>query len=344
MVDEARAAGPTLLVDSGDALFRQLEMADDKVAGADARAKVALHAMGKMKYAAMAVGERDLAHGWQWLQREADAVHLPLLAANLLASDGTHPFPGTRIVTEGGKKIGLFAVINAGDYGGGEERATDPVAAAKEAVAQLQKDGAELVVGLAHVDWGTSHRIATEVKGIDLIVLGHEGRAQYAGEVAGDALLLAGGDRGRQVGKLVLYTETRGKWANAGEGETALVELKSIQTARTTALERAKGAKSEAEKKSYLQVAEQQKKRAADVRAAVTRVPSGRLYKNQLVALDPGVKDEADTEREVKVTIEKWGDADAVVAMPQPPTAVGAPPLPILRPGVPVLPGPGRRN
>jgi hypothetical protein len=114
-VEAARRDAPALLVDAGDALFHAPALAAGEAPAGEARARLVLSAMGRMGYAALAVGERDLALGPAWLAREAAAAGVPLLSANLAAPDGTHPFPGTRLVEAGGERVGLLAVAAAGD-------------------------------------------------------------------------------------------------------------------------------------------------------------------------------------------------------------------------------------
>ncbi|HEY0839725.1 MAG TPA: hypothetical protein VGD74_06025, partial [Vulgatibacter sp.] len=77
---KAREAGPILLLDSGDALFPKLGKGGDRD---DEKAALILREMAGMGTAAMAVGERDLALGADWLVSQAKEAGLPLLCANL---------------------------------------------------------------------------------------------------------------------------------------------------------------------------------------------------------------------------------------------------------------------
>src|SRR5439155_27078400 len=139
--------------------------------------------------------------------------------------------------------------------------AKDPLPAAKAAVDELKAKNVDAIVALVHVDYATAKKLFPDVRGVDVAVIGHEGRYQPP-EVIGDTLLVGGGDRGRQVCKLVMWTATQGHWANAGEGDTALAELESITASVKTAETRLASAKNDAEKKAYQNVIDTQVKRA----------------------------------------------------------------------------------
>lgn len=291
--------------------------------------------MGKLGYAAMAVGERDLLRGPEWLKKEAAAAKVLVLSANLAGADGKPVFPATALVEAGPNKVGIFAVTQQGSWAG--LTAGDPLPAARQAVDDLRKQGATFVVALLHLDYNSARKLTGELKGVDVAVFGHDGRYVIP-EPAGDALILGAGDRGRQVGKLVVYTDTKGRWANAGEGEAALAEWKAVNAARKNAEERAKNGKSEVERKAFASVIEQQKKRADELRAVASRVPQGRLFKNTFVTLDPSVADDPAAKDEVEATVKKWGDADSIAPPPAPMLARPQLPIPGAMPAAGMVP------
>src|SRR5205807_8506989 len=134
--------------------------------------------------------------------------------------------------------------------------AGDPVAPAQAVLDKLKADGAQVVVALLHLDYPTAKKLLEAVKGVDVAVMGHEGRAQPP-EIVGSALLLAGsGERGRQAGKLTLYPESSGPWGDAGAADNALLELKSVKESLKQARARAKAAKDSNEREAYEKVAE----------------------------------------------------------------------------------------
>jgi 2',3'-cyclic-nucleotide 2'-phosphodiesterase (5'-nucleotidase family) len=267
------------------------------------------------------VGELDLAHGATWLKQAAQEAHVPLLCANLADATGAHPFPATARVDEGGAHVGLFAVIGAGGPALPDKLvASDPEAAAREAVARLKAEGAEIVVALLHMDDAAARKLLAAVPGIDVALLAHEGRFQPPESVAG-TLVAAGGDRGRQVGKLTLFTSTRGAWADAS-ADLALDQYKRIQQMVAAARERKEHAKTDAERASLQAMVGQQEARLPEARAAVSRVPDGRLYRHAWVSLLPEVQDDPDVRDAVAQVVARWGEPGIPPPLqPAPPAA-----------------------
>jgi 2',3'-cyclic-nucleotide 2'-phosphodiesterase (5'-nucleotidase family) len=309
-VKESRAAGPTVVVGSGDALFRRPEIPGPAAAGCEARARLILQELGRVGIAGMAVGERDLAMGARWLLREAAEAKVPLLAANVRDAQGKAPFAATAMVREGGKAIGLVGATMPGPLPEGLT-AADPAPFIREAVAALRKEGAELVVGLLHLNYEATRKLLGEVEGMDLAMIAHEGRFLRP-ETLGKTLAMGAGDRGRQLGKLTLYTATTGPWGDAGRGESALQDLRSMERSRQQAEKREREAKTNTERDAYRKVAEVQSGRAAELRKVVSQVPQGRLYKNAYLTLDGKVGDDAEVASAVTAVVAKYGDADAI--------------------------------
>ena len=146
---------------------------------------------------AMTPGEGDLALGVDWYLALVKAQNLPVISANLTCG-GVAPFPAMRKVERGGVSLGFTAVI-APELAPSGCEASDPTQAVKAAITALGP--VDVVIVLTHLDRGGDEVLATAVPEIDLVVSGHN-RLLNDGpkSLAGDALQLGGGSRGRQVG------------------------------------------------------------------------------------------------------------------------------------------------
>jgi hypothetical protein len=209
LVDRARLeARAVVQVDAGD--FAPAGEDEPSLADPAARAERAaraLRAYQRMGVDAITVGERDLALGPAVLRALCDEARIPVVSANIVGSDGRPLFPAQRIVRAGTETVGVFGVL---DLGGGQVTVpagvtlTDPVAAAKAAIATLRGQGARLIVGLFHVAGGLARAqaIADAAKGIDVVVLGHDGPA-------GAPRFVHAAARGVEVGRIDVHLGAR---------------------------------------------------------------------------------------------------------------------------------------
>lgn len=181
--------------------------------------------------AGLAVGERDLAAGLDAYVRRVTEAKLPVLASNLLSkATGKPPFPGRRIVEVGGIKVGLAGVVEAAPFARVADVTVSPdfaQAAAAERKA-LQAEGAQLFVLLAHTSLRSMKELkppAPPIAGWNVIVTGHDRRGRETPERIGGALIVSGGDRGRQIGHLTLTLEGPPPWTElADAGEVAMLK------------------------------------------------------------------------------------------------------------------------
>jgi 5'-nucleotidase len=197
MIDNIRASSedPVVLYDAGDwmsgALFQILATTH----------AAELHTMGEMGYDATTIGNHEFDWGPGTLgtiiaQADTFGVDVPILSANIdpsteSAEDDAFEahFTSGRIQPtmihelDNGLKLGLFGVI--GDEAQGITPGVAPstfrpaVEAAIEAVASLNEQGADLIIGITHsgvnddLALSEDHIMARSVEGIDIIVGGH---------------------------------------------------------------------------------------------------------------------------------------------------------------------------
>jgi hypothetical protein len=161
LVTDARAKGPVLVLDAGSLLYSQnpipAHLAVEEDLKADLLAKIY---QSDLKIDAIGLGPADTAKG-------PDKLRLPRTV-----SDATGPYAGQppSIHTVGGARVGVFGVI-AKDTVAFD--VSDPVAAGKQAVADLERRGAQVVIALVQA---SSKRDAVAlvraIGGIDLAIAG----------------------------------------------------------------------------------------------------------------------------------------------------------------------------
>lgn len=261
--------------------------------------------MGRMGTAALAVGERDLALGASWLSAEAAAAGVPLLAANLVRADGTRPFPASRTVETGGGRVGILAVAARGAYPDGLA-AADPVPAAREQVAALRRGGAAVVVALLHMPQGDARALLGAVEGVDVAVVAHLARRVDPTPV-GSAILSSVGERGSELGRVVVWPGTRGAWADAGAPRKAEEELAAIRRAMDVTRARLARTEAPAARATILDVLGRQEERARDAERRMSARPRGRLYDGGPVILDDAVGEDPAVAAEVAAAIARFG-------------------------------------
>ncbi len=102
------------------------------------------------------------------------------LAANMLGPDGT-PALGTRaraMIELEGFRIGFFGLVLPEtailSSPGPDVRFAPVLETAREMTAKLREDGADLVVALTHLELDTDRELLREVRGLDIVLGGHE--------------------------------------------------------------------------------------------------------------------------------------------------------------------------
>jgi 2',3'-cyclic-nucleotide 2'-phosphodiesterase (5'-nucleotidase family) len=182
------------------------------------RARLMAAGLGKLRLDAFVPGEADLSLGWKTFRSLVQAAKLPVLLANVEDGKGRHPFEGSRIVTVGGIRVGLFGVLDLpADHHKPLKDAglvlSDPGSAAQASASALRHNGAEVVIGLVHIHGGVAAAtaMAKNLGGIDALIVGHEGRLLEdpiivvppgADASSGTAVVVEAGERGRFIGRL----------------------------------------------------------------------------------------------------------------------------------------------
>jgi hypothetical protein len=157
---------------------------------------------------AIGVADRDLRFGVGWLQAHQKRTGLPLVSANLMMKATGRPAFQPHVVTKVGTvKVGVFGLISDKvDLGPARDSLTrlEPQAAAKAAVAELRKKGAQVIVLLSNLGKVESEDLVTAVPGIDAVVVGRNTPLLMKGRMIGKTVAVYGGEQGQYFGKTTL--------------------------------------------------------------------------------------------------------------------------------------------
>lgn len=245
----ARAGCPnTLLLDNGD--FLHGSALGDWAAGEGAgQPHPMIAAMNALGYDAATLGNHEFSRGLDVLERALGEADFPMVSANLHALDGRRFVQrGILIERQIRDEAGRMHRLRIGVTGiappqtaiwelpriGGRIAVSDPIPAATEAVTDLRRMGADVVVLLAHTGLGeateqplmehSAHPLA-RLSGADAIILGHE-HAVFPAQSSPDGALLHGrpavmpGFHGSHLGRIDL--------ALAGDGQRWVVRAREV--------------------------------------------------------------------------------------------------------------------
>jgi hypothetical protein len=212
LVNEARAAGtPVLVVDGGSLLFAGPGVDPSARAQAELAAATLAGIVGEtLRVDAIGLGPHDLPLG-------AGKVALPRHAVNVPAEAGV-PLAAPAVLTAGSVQVGVFGVVAPTSVAGAGLEASDPVAAAERAVAELTARGAQVVVALAHMQRRDAVELARRVPRIDFMLVGEKApddprRVSDAPQQVGRTWLFQPANRGQVVSRLDITV--RGRAAEA---------------------------------------------------------------------------------------------------------------------------------
>lgn len=157
------------------------------------------------------VGHWEFTFGEERVLEIIEQLGYPFLASNIVDNDFEEPvFESTAIVEKGGVKVAII----------GQAMPYTPIANPRwmfpkwsfgirrkrlqENVDKARGDGAEVVVLLSHNGFDVDQKLATLVKGIDVIVTGHTHDSVPRAIEIGKTLLLSSGSHGKYLGRIDL--------------------------------------------------------------------------------------------------------------------------------------------
>ena len=229
LVTEARGQGPTLVVDAGSLLYSKSPIPPQYAAQEELKADLlATTYTTELKISALGLGPADLAKG-------PSKTRLPRSIANVTANDLQIVAPtviDAQALT-GGTKVGVFGVALPEMITG--VSATPPIAAGKAAVAELKKQGAQVIVGLIQApSKKDAVKLMRDIGGIDLAIAGlgaltpEPERIEIEAQKVGDGWIVVPANRGQIVSKLEITMRGAGPLADAVGPAVATLKLASL--------------------------------------------------------------------------------------------------------------------
>ena len=185
-----------LWIDAGSLSYNREELSAERRPQADATAAALARIYGGAG-AEVGLGADDLPPGarLQPARQACNARGLPLTAPRMRIVDGV--------------KIGVFGVVAPARVA--PRKAGDPVAAARRAVAQLTRQGAQVIVALAGMNRVETRALVRAVPGIRFAIVGAEvGDGMSEPEPVGDGWLMAPADLARFAVKLTVEVKGPG--------------------------------------------------------------------------------------------------------------------------------------
>jgi 2',3'-cyclic-nucleotide 2'-phosphodiesterase (5'-nucleotidase family) len=223
-------AGEKLVLDAGDWWQGTPE-------GSLSKGEAVAEVFNAVGYDAVEPGNHDFDAGENSLKALIGKLRMPVLAANVYGPDGKHvPWARQRVVKEvGGVKFGIFGLLTVhmdklefpkNIAGLTFRREVDE---ARDQVAALKKEGADVIVAVTHVGYeepgGASFEgdqtIAREAGGIDLIVGGHSHTALNRAwrDPAHGTLVVQAGSYLTKVGRTTLKIDPATRRVEAASDE-----------------------------------------------------------------------------------------------------------------------------
>lgn len=200
LVEQARAAGPTVVFDAGSSLYDLSPVPPHRADQEKLKAALITNAYrDRLKVAAWGLGPADAGLGPSGAGPARQAINV--------AADSGFATEAPKIIEVGGAKLGVFGVILPGAIP--NLTVADPAAAATTAIGDLRKRGAQLVVALIQAP--TKREAAAYVrtlKGVDVAIAGlgalapEPDKIDRRPEQLGDAWLVVPGNRGQIVSRL----------------------------------------------------------------------------------------------------------------------------------------------
>lgn len=211
-----RGGHDVLLLEGGDMFGVDINYGREK-------ADLTLRSYGVMGYLGIAVGEKDLIYGTEFLRERAEALKLPVLSATIFDTETQKlVFPPFHIAElTSGLQVGVIGVTEGVELP--EEAAGLGMSSARTAVDRLvpklrSEHKVDLVVVLAHMPYQNLRVLAKGLTGVDVIVTGHDARPTRKLARMGGAYVLTTSDRGRFIGLTEAILGDDGKIASMEGG------------------------------------------------------------------------------------------------------------------------------
>ena len=189
--------------------------------------KVVVDYMRMAGYDVATIGEKELNYGIGFLMETLREGKFDVVSANFYnAEDSTLLFEPYVVKKAGDIRVGFLGLMDDDPRRVGVfeqlEKAytTSYVEAARHYLPEL-REKCDITVALAHVGLGNARKLAEEVPGFDVVLVGHGGDRTPMAEKVGETIVMKAGSKSSSIGTLLLsLTDDRRIAAFNGETET----------------------------------------------------------------------------------------------------------------------------
>ena len=241
--DSLRKANPNLLVVDSGGFFPDAQSERDD-------APFMTEAMRDLGLAAAGLGDRELMFGRAFLLAVLERSPVPVVCANLWEKQPRRTLVRPWLVQKAGRqKVGLFGLINEKAALGPSAdslETSDPLEAARKAVADLRKQGATVIVLLSSLGKVETEDLVIAVPGIDVAIAGRNVPLLQRSREIDQTTVVFGGEQGQYVGLTELGLDAKGRIVSRTSGAWMLgpdVADQPAMLAKVTAFEEQPGVK-----------------------------------------------------------------------------------------------------
>jgi hypothetical protein len=197
------------------------ELPESVEKSAKLKAETIAQIVTKIGIDAVNVGELDLVLGVDFLKGLAKKQSFPLVSANLVDKKGLPLFKRYVVKNINGKNIGIFGVMGdtsematkVNEITKGAVVVQDPLKAAEAIVKELAGK-VDYMIALTHQGTNRDWVIARRIKGIDLVVGGHDKQKTKDPNEADKTLIVQAGEKNQYQGMLQVAMDGTKKWHN----------------------------------------------------------------------------------------------------------------------------------
>jgi hypothetical protein len=293
-------AGPSLVLDAGNALFRNAGVATE----ADkARAAFILDVMERQGTRVAAVGQRDLSAGAAWLEARAKTSKVKWLSANLMRHDKPL-FDGSAVVDVAGARVAIIGLTAPGPVAPEKDvQAAPTLAAARSALERLGKR--DLTIVLAATNYADALQLSVELAGqVDFVIQSGEFRGTQPMQRMANhaALVFASAQRGQALARVkVSLGAGKGPFLDLSESDRDRQQLEFVSGQVKRLEERLRLSKDQAANAELKKTIAELKAREKTLQAELAKRagPDARTVQLDWVLLGPEVADDPKLKEEV---------------------------------------------
>lgn len=201
------------MLDAGDLFQNKYKVQEERWGDVDRTARFLVDQYNASGLAAMVLGDRDTVLGLHTLQELHKAAKFPFLTANLVDVNTGQPLFDSHVIREvSGTRVGIFGVTMSSTARLDTFTKTRPwrvddfVQVARQEVAALKKEGAELIIALAHLADPDLERLARDVDGIHAVLGGNGVQLKHHPTFTNGAYVAGAHTRGKYLSTLVFHT------------------------------------------------------------------------------------------------------------------------------------------